>query len=140
MALAIELLVNVSNVNTFQSATEITFSEGEAIDVYLRLVDSNKKEGAYDTTFLRYIPQGTTTNTLKVDIQNLDDAKKISRYCTQPYATDTSIWKLALTAADALVGTVSLKFTLTETSGGSSVVKIAYKPAAFNVTSVGGSC
>jgi hypothetical protein len=140
MALAIELLVNVSNVNSFQSATEISFSEGEAIDVYFRLVDSSRKESSYDTSFLRYIPQGTTTNTLKVDVQNLDDAKKISRYCTQPYATDTSIWKLALTAVDALIGTVSLKLTLTETSGSTVVVKTAYKAAAFNVSSVGAIC
>jgi hypothetical protein len=140
MALAIELLVNVSNVNSFQSATEISFSEGEAIDVYFRLVDTSRKESSYDTSFLRYIPQGTTTNTLKVDVQNLDDAKKISRYCTQPYATDTSIWKLALTAADALIGTVSLKLTLTETSGSTVVAKTAYKAAAFNVSSVGAIC
>lgn len=140
MALSFELLTNVSNVNTFQSATEITFSKGQAIDIYFRLVDTDKKESAYDTTYLRYLPQGSTTNTVKVDLSNIDDAKKISRYASAAYATDTSMWKLSLTAADAVVGTVSMKVTLTETSGASSVVKTAYKAAALEVTSVGETC
>ncbi len=51
---------------------------------------------------------------LSATINHLDDAKKVTRSCTQPFAQDPSIWKLQVLATDYVKGTLDLKLTLTE--------------------------
>lgn len=142
MSLSVQILTHVSDVNSFASATQIEMSAGEARDLYFRFVDTEKRESVYDQTRLRYVPSGVT-NAVTVTLQNIDDAKKYVRYGTNPFAGDTSIWKISLLATDLLAGTVSLKVVLAETSDASppvTVTKTTYVAAAINVLTVGGSC
>lgn len=114
MRLSGRVLLNVSSVNSFTYGTEVQASVGDAVDVYVQLVDLDQlpQNQAWQPFGLRYCP--LTGATMTVDVQNLDDAKAFTRAATQPFTGDTSIWKLSLLATDPVKGTVSLRFRLNE--------------------------
>jgi hypothetical protein len=47
---------------------------------------------------------------------NPSQASQLVRAATQPFAQDSSIWKVSILSSDPLLGTVNLKVTLVEPS------------------------
>lgn len=104
---------DVQSVNAYRYTSVVTGQEGDPLNVWFQLVDAELTDQDYGPVGRRYVPAAGAT--LLVEIKNVDDDRVISRYASQPYSTDDrSIWRLATTAADALAGTCSLAFTLTE--------------------------
>lgn len=123
MMLSCRLLKNVDGVNSFDAATEVTFTEGDAASVYLQLVDEDTKLG-------RYMP--AVGATLEVTLDNLDSAKRVVRAATQPFAQDPSIWKVDVLPTDKVAGTVTLRLKLTEglkVTRGSKKAALLVRPA-----------
>lgn len=56
-------------------------------------------EGSYGSS--RYVPQGTQ-NTVIVELDHIDDFKKIRRTATAPFAGDQSIYRIALGSSDCI--------------------------------------
>lgn len=117
MLLSARILNDVTTVNSFTYGQVHQMSQGEASDVYIQLIDANKNPPTeYFYPFgLRYVPASGAT--LQVQLASVDDGKTITRYASQPFPGDPSIWKLSLLATDPLVGTFAMKLTLNE--GGS---------------------
>lgn len=105
------VLVNCTDVNTFDFSTENKFTEGDAGYVYFQLVDQNKDAGMRPAG-RRYTPAASAT--LTVTILSPDSAKTIARTAAQPFVGDLSIWRIAINATDALKGTYSLQLVLVE--------------------------
>lgn len=116
MILSARILTDVGSVNAFSVAQVAEFTEGDAFDLYFQLIDSTLDLTSTDhptsTPGRRYMPPATSTLTAVVD--NIDDAKKITRACTQPFSQDPSIWKLTIMSSDSIKGTSNLKLTLME--------------------------
>ena len=75
--------------------------------------------------------------TLSVIFDNINDAKKVTRAATQPFAQDGSIWSVQVFSTDAIApGTVSLSLTLTE---GPKITK-GIVLGAIGVVSTTGGC
>lgn len=112
MILSARFLTNVGSVNSYEYTSNVEFTEGDGIDVYFQLIDSTKDRA--DQGFFpvgrRYAPGEDAT--LQVTIDNINDAKKVTRFCSRPYAEDPTIWKLSILASDAVRGTSNLKLTL----------------------------
>ena len=113
MLLSARILRDCVNVNSFEYADSAQFTKGDEVDVYIQLIDAS-----LDTSSENFLPPGrrympATGATLQVVIENIDDAKKITRNATQPF-TDPSIWKISFFSTDAIEGTSNLRLTLTE--------------------------
>jgi hypothetical protein len=131
MRLQVQVLTDVCSVNSFVYSTEAKWTTGDPVDVYVQLYDADKSLSQYGfyPAGLRYMPPATST--LQVTFQNIDDLKVVTRYATQPYAQDPSIWKISLLATDPISGTVNVKFVLTEPSGNATITKTTSIRAAF---------
>ncbi|NDD55968.1 hypothetical protein EBZ39_19240 [bacterium] len=54
-------------------------------------------------------------STLQVVLNNIDDAKRVTRTATQAFPNaDNSIWKVQVLSGDKISGTVQMKLSLTE--------------------------
>ncbi len=113
MLLSARILNNVSDVNSFEYATECKFTEGDTLYIYFQLIDLNKDLNLKPPG-RRFIPASGAT--LTATVHNIDASKILVKTATQPYASDTSIWRFQVTAADVLRGTYSIKLALTESS------------------------
>lgn len=114
MLLSARILRDCVSVNSFEYADSAQFTQGDTVDVYFQLIDSS-----LDTASENFIPAGrrympASGATLSVVVENIDDAKKITRTATQPFVNDSSIWKLSLISSDTISGTANLRLTLTE--------------------------
>jgi hypothetical protein len=117
MRLNVKILKNVANVNNWQYASQASIQEGQANDIYVRLVDydmigNNEKSTALPEHPLRYIPQSAVV-TLQASFPSIDSAKEFSVNATQPFADDKSIWKISLTSSQ-LPKSGNFKLKLTE--------------------------
>lgn len=117
MLLSGQILDNVAGVNDFEVVPEARFTEADPVFIYIRLCDLNKDKNSRPAG-RRYIP--ATGATLQITIKSVDTAKTLVKTATNPYSGDTSIWRIQLTAADALKGTYSMQLALTE---GASVTR-----------------
>lgn len=106
MNLGARFLENVADVNTWSYLDNVELTEGDAGTVYIQLVDIRSPDRR------RYMPAAGAVLTCTVD--SINDAKKVTRVATQPFAQDPSIWALSLLATDALRGTLNLKLHLAE--------------------------
>lgn len=116
MLLNARILIDCQNVNSWEPSTETSWTEGDTVDVYFQLIDASldRPDQGFNPSGRRYVPG--TGATLSCALENIDDAKKITRLATQPFAQDGSIWKLSVLAADTIRGTPQLRLTLTEGS------------------------
>lgn len=134
MILSARFLESVCSVNSFDYAgNTIEFTQGDVITVYFQLVDKSLDK-KLDPPFKRYMPNATST--LSVVVESIDDAKKITRSATQPFATsDPSIWALRFLATDTIRGTCSMRLTLSE---GTTTVTVTHGLLlnAFRIQSV----
>ena len=114
MLLSARPLKDVTSVNSFEPATELEWTEGDTVDVYFQLIDSqlDKPEQGFSPAGRRYVPAAGAT--LSCVLENIDDAKQLTRLATQPFANDGSIWKLSILGTDVIRGTPQLRLTLTE--------------------------
>lgn len=116
MRLSARMLDSVAGVNNFNYAQTVELTEGDSPTVYFQLIDASQDRA--DKGFVpagrRYMPASGAT--LTVVLGNIDDARKVTKSCTQPYASDPSIWSFQLLASDTVRGTVNMTLTLTESS------------------------
>jgi len=111
MLLSARMMTDVGDVNTFRYVDSVEFTEGDAPAVYFQLIDRSKDKD-YRPQGRRFCPAAAAT--LQVVIKLVDSAKTITRFASQPFAEDPSIWMLQLQSTDAIKGTVSFLLTLTE--------------------------
>jgi hypothetical protein len=114
MRLSARFLKDCSSVNSYESDTQWSWTEGDSPDLYLQLIDANLDlpTQGFSPSGRRYIPAANAT--LLIMIENIDDAKKVTRYATQPFPGDGSIWKLSILATDPIRGSPQLRMTLNE--------------------------
>lgn len=114
MILGARILTDVGNVNTFRCVQYAEFTEMESYNLYFQLMDLSK-DTENKPSGRRYMP--ATGAVLSVVIDNIDDARKITKTATQPFVNDPSIWSVNIVESDGLrAGTKALKLTLTEGS------------------------
>jgi len=114
MLLSARFLLDVANVNSYEHAAQLEFNAGDAQVIHLQLIDAalDRAEQGFSPAGRRYMPPAGST--LQLTMLNIDDAKKVTRFATQPYAQDPSIWAVSILATDPLKGSVSLKLVLAE--------------------------
>lgn len=115
MLLFARTLGDVQSVNSFGYVDQVELTEGDAVAVYLQLHDKSRSACPPADPFSfgqRYCASSGAV--LRVTMDHVDDARKITRVATQPFAQDASIWRFDLLATDKLKGTVSLRLELTE--------------------------
>ncbi len=137
MQLSARPLIDVSGVNSFTITDQIKFSEGDATTIYFQLIDASLDTvgKGFNPAGRRYMPVSGAT--LSVDVDNIDDAKKITRSATQPYTLDPSIWAVTILSTDDIgAGTISIKLTLTQ----SGVVTRGVAMGIIGVISLTGNC
>ncbi len=116
MQLSARFLIDVASVNSYEVVPSVEWTVGDNQTLYFQLVDAalDRLEQGYNPPGRRYMPAATAT--VQLSMLNIDDAKKVVRFCSQPFPQDPSIWSVALLPTDPLRGTVSLKLLLTEPS------------------------
>jgi len=128
MHLSARVLKDVQSVNSFEADTELSWTEGDTLDIHLQLIDVSLDRAlqGFQPEGRRYVPNAGAT--LSCVIENIDDAKKITRLASQPFANDGSIWRLSILATDVIRGTPQLRLTLTEgTKVTRGLVRLALK-------------
>jgi hypothetical protein len=133
MLLACRFLADVANVNSFDGvASSISMNAGDTQALYFQLVDTSvdRKDQGFNPPGRRYIPASGAT--VSVTFTNTDTGPDVCvtefggsrinpsvqatliRSASNPFAQDTSIWKVQLLGTDSLKGTVNVAVTLTE--------------------------
>jgi len=97
MYLSARVLIAVANVNSFEYASEWLHRQLTADTLYIQLVDLEHNRGG-DPKGIRYVPASLSTVT--VTLGSIDSAKVVTRSATQPFASDPSIWAVAIAATD----------------------------------------
>lgn len=127
MLLSARMLTDVQNVNSFEQVDQVEFMEGDSLFVFFQLVDStlDRSDQGFMPSGRRYAP--SSGSTLQVVLDNIDDAKRVTRNAVQAFPTsDGSIWKVQILPTDKISGTVQMKLTLNE---GGTIKKALVKGA-----------
>lgn len=114
MLLSARMLKDVAGVNSYEYDTQVQWTEGDTTTIYFQLIDSsldNSSQG-FQPPGRRFVPAAGAT--MSVTLENIDDARKLTRLATQPFANDGSIWALQIQASDKIRGTPQLRMTLTQ--------------------------
>lgn len=135
MRLSVRVLDNVTDVNSFDLVDSLEMSEGDAPALFFQLVNptQDRADQGFYPAGRRYMPGAGAT--VSVQLQNIDDARVVTRPATQPFAQDPSIWSVQLMSTDKLRGTVSMQLTLTEAGPKTST---AIVPVALSVYVIDG--
>lgn len=88
-------IVEVCNVNDFKALDEYNMVKGTQQFLYFQLFT----ESSCGAT--RYIPQGTA-NSIIVELDHIDDFKKVRRTAVQAFPGDGSIFRITLGASDCV--------------------------------------
>lgn len=117
MLLSSKLLYSVTSVNSFDYVDQLSFTQGDTVDIYIQLTDAAKDKlvNGFKPSGRRYIPASGAL--LQVTVQNIDQTKTVVKSAIQPFPGDLSIWKFSMLSSDpAIPGTLSLQLKLTEGS------------------------
>lgn len=116
MLLSARMLKDVASVNSFESDTQLSWTEGDVVTIYFQLIDLSldRSDQGFMPAGRRYVPAAGAT--LSVVFENIDTAKTLTRVATQPFANDGSVWSISILAADTIRGTPQMRMTLTEGS------------------------
>ena len=116
MLLSALFLTGVANVNTYQESEQFLMTEGDATDVYIQLRDLSVQTAfqGYKNPGRRYIPASGATLTVSIDTTDSAKASTLTKACTQPFASDGSIWKFTINSTDPVVGTKRIKLNLSK--------------------------
>lgn len=128
MLLSARFLNDCQNVNSWEPAVQLSWTEGDALDIYFQLVDISldRSDQGFSPPGRRYVPNSGAT--VSVTIDNIDNAKKVVRLASQPFPQDGSVWKLSILATDLVKGTPQMRLALTEgTKVTRGVVKCSLK-------------
>lgn len=114
MLLSARILKDVCSVNSFEYDSQAQWTVGDSTYLYFQLIDSSLDTSlqGHSPPGRRYVPADSSS--LSVVLENIDDAKKITRSAVQPYANDGSIWRLTIYSTDVLRGAPQMRLTLTE--------------------------
>ena len=114
MYLSLRPLNAVANVNTFSYSNAFQFTEGDGPALYFQLVDLSldMPSQGFSPSGRRYCP--ATGATLQCVVNSLNNSNVVTRFATQPFTNDSSIWMLQLQATDAVRGTADIQLVLTE--------------------------
>jgi hypothetical protein len=101
-------------VNSYSYTPEYNWTEGDTLTVYFQIVDANldTSNQGFNPPGRRYIPASGSTMT--VSLENIDDAKVLSKSATNPFASDLSIWSFNVISTDAIRGAPQMRITLSE--------------------------
>lgn len=111
MRLDLTWLRDVGNVNQWSYASTPQVYEGDTASLFFQIVDREAQLAA--GVFRRYVPASGATLTLTLD--SVEDARKVVRLPAQPFPTqDASIWRLDLSPADLIRGTIDVRLVLNE--------------------------
>lgn len=117
MVLSARMLNGVADVNHFEVVQTLEAIQGDCPDIYFVLIDASV-EKTKDPSGRRYV--AATGSTLQVTLRDINSSVTLTKYATQPFSGDLSIWKVTYdpvtdsTKWASLVGTYALKLTLTE--------------------------
>src|SRR5271156_2217004 len=118
MLLSFQPLEDVNSVNSFRRVDAWRLNQSTTpVSLFLQLVDISKDAGAdYRWPGMRYDPSSGAL--LQVNLQNINDARRIVRVATQPFPyQDPSIWELKLFPQDfRCLGSPDILMVLTENS------------------------
>jgi hypothetical protein len=114
MLLSARMLQDVASVNSYELTEEVEFTQGDTVDIYFQLVDASldKAVKGFVPSGRRYVPAAGATLSVKLD--NIDDNIQVTRAASQPFANDSSIWKVSVLSTDRIIGTCAMVLTLTE--------------------------
>jgi len=114
MILSLRPLNDVSSVNSFEYASEVSWTEGDSTQAYFQTIDASLDTGmkGFEPAGRRYMSPATST--MVIQIQNIDSGKVINRTATQPFPEDASIWMIQILNTDLIHGAPQLLVTLTE--------------------------
>lgn len=117
MRLSAKMIKNVEHVNNFQYTDEVEIQEGNENEFYFQLVDLDKVPLAEDSKVLPDLPLRymSEDGSLVVEFDSLFDDETFEVAATQPFALDSSIWKVTLTE-DQVPKTGNMVFRFTENS------------------------
>jgi hypothetical protein len=116
MLLSARILLDVASVNNYRVAPQVEWTEQDPVTFYIQLVDASADTSTmgFNPPGRRYIPASGAT--LSVTLENINDAKQVTKTATNPYASDTSIWAISILSTDLIRGTPQMRITLTEGS------------------------
>lgn len=108
------MLKDVGNVNVWEPDTSLSWTEGDQLTIYFQLIDASvdKPDQGFNPPGRRYVPAAGAT--LSVTLENIDQAKQLTRFAVQPFVGDGSIWSLSIMSTDAIRGSPQMRLTLTE--------------------------
>src|ERR1700761_5256440 len=98
MILSVRWLQDVGSVNSFQIANDLCIGAASPTTLYLQLIDSSVFSAikGYNPPGRRYMP--TSGSILTVSFNDINDNEKISRFASQPFIQDPSIWMVPILA------------------------------------------
>ncbi len=111
MLLTARPLINVANVNTWEYADQVKFTQGDQVLVYFQLIDAIK-DTSLKMPGKRYVAASGAT--LIATVNSIDINKTYAKVATQPFPGDLSIWQIQILASDQCVGTLTIKLALLE--------------------------
>lgn len=114
MQLGLRPLRDVGGVNNFRPGDSWQVEEGDAVSLFMQLVDESLDRGieGYTPSGRRYMPAAGAT--LQITFANLDDARVVVRSAVQPFPLDPSIWRVDILTTDKISGSPTLRIKLTE--------------------------
>lgn len=128
------MLSNVGSVNIFDYVDQTEATEGDVYRVYFQLIDATQDKAlkGFKPAGRRWAPAAGAT--LTATLNNIDDAKVLTRGAVQAFPTlDASIWYVQVLATDFVRGTVDIALVLNE----SGVLTRGVIKAAVSVASQG---
>lgn len=117
MLLSARMLNNLSDINHFDVVQTFEVTQGDAPDIYFVLIDASV-EKLRDPAGRRHVAVAGAT--LQVVIQDIDSSITVTKFASQPFPQDLSIWKVSFDPVTdgpsiaGLMGTYALKLKLTE--------------------------
>lgn len=105
----LKLLDSVTSYNSFCEIKTLEVVNGNQTDLYFRIIQKNSGS-CEDCNNTRFLPSSSAT--LQLIFENLDEALQITRYATMVYPNDDrSIFKVTLLNTDKISGSVKAILT-----------------------------
>lgn len=118
MVLSLSFLQDVGGVNSFSYASNLQLGAKSATTLYFQLIDTSisvplNAPFSGLQTGRRLMP--AVGATVQLILNNLDNAKKLTRTASQPFVQDASIWSIPILNTDFLTGgTIEVQLLLNE--------------------------
>ncbi len=112
-------LLDVCNVNEYKVLNEYSMVKGTQQFLYFQLFT----ETSCGAT--RYLPQGADSNSVIVELDHIDDFKKVRRTATQAFPGDASIYRVTLGASDCVCYN-GMSVTVTETTDPNPAIEYVF--------------